>query len=537
MLAGIIIAREPPTPAGVDALRRIEQEQGSIVRVMHARSRDSLVGPRLQSEPAWLRYGLGIGLLACTAFARAELTPLIGQHSPLLPFVLPVLLACYLCGRGPAWMIALASPVLCTLLFHQDFRWSDPFGWLAHVIFFVLLSAALIEILHRLQVTHGKLLDSEALLLEADRRKNEFLAMLAHELRNPLAPILNIAPILQSRAYDPATVQQMGGVLQRQALHLARLVDDLLDVARITRDKIELRTQGLVAQEVIERALESTRPLFAARHQLVTVDVPAQPLKIDGDLVRLTQVIGNLLSNAAKFSPDGARIQVAAADVGGQVQIRVRDHGAGIDAQILPHVFELFVQGDQSLDRAQGGLGIGLTVAKRLVELHGGRIEVRSDGPARGSEFTIRLPRGQLLERGSELSVALRGGSRRILIVDDNVDAAMSLAVLLEMEGHDVRTSGNGPAALRELQQFEAQLVLLDIGLPGMDGYALADLIRQRSGSSAPRLVALSGYAVEPGDAAGGSMFDAYLTKPLDRAHLARVLASLPTPQRGVLSG
>ena len=190
----------------------------------------------------------------------------------------------------------------------------------------------------------------------------------------------------------------MSGVLQRQASHLARLVDDLLDVARITRDKIELRPQSLDVQEVIEHALEVARPLIAERQQSVAFDPPSQPLKVDGDPVRLTQVIGNLLSNAAKFSPDGARIQVTAAQRRRPVQIGVRDEGAGIDAQILPHVFDLFVQGDQSLDRAQGGLGIGLTVAKRLVELHGGRIEVRSDGPGRGSEFTIIAAAGTAAE-------------------------------------------------------------------------------------------------------------------------------------------
>ncbi|HEV8331753.1 MAG TPA: ATP-binding protein [Steroidobacteraceae bacterium] len=503
---------------------------------MHARVRESLVGPRLQAEPAWLRYGLAIGLLVCTAFARAELTPLIGRHSPLLPFVLPVLVTCYLSGRGPAWLIALISPVLCTVQFQTDFRWSDSLGWLAHVTFFVLVCAALIEILHRLQVTHRRLLESEALLLEADRRKNEFLAMLAHELRNPLAPILNIAPILRTRAYEPSTVQQMSGVLQRQASHLARLVDDLLDVARITRDKIELQRQNLVAQDVIERALEAARPMFAARRQSVTVDAPSEPLKIDGDRVRLTQAVGNLLTNAAKFSPDGARIHVTAARAeDGQVEIRVRDEGAGIDAQILPHVFDLFVQGDQSLDRSQGGLGIGLTVAKRLIELHGGRIEVTSAGTDRGSEFTITLPQGVLAARVPEEQVEATAAARRILVVDDNADAAMSLAVLLRMEGHEVVTARDGPAALRELEHFDAQLVLLDIGLPGIDGYALADLIRQRSGAATPHLVALSGY-VEARDAEGGAVFDAYLTKPLELARLTEVLARLPAAQRGVLS-
>ncbi|HKU13641.1 MAG TPA: ATP-binding protein [Steroidobacteraceae bacterium] len=503
---------------------------------MPKQTNNYMIGPRLQGEPGWLRYSLAIGLLVCTAYARAELTPIIGRHTPLLPFVLPVLAACYLSGRGPAWLIALASPVLCTLLFQHDFNWSDPYGWLAHVTFFVLICAALIELLHRLQVTHRRLLDSEVRLREADRRKNEFLAMLAHELRNPLAPILNIASVLRSKAYEPSTVQRMSGVLQRQASHLGRLVDDLLDVARITRDKIELRLQSLVVQEMIEAALESTRPLMLARRQVVTIDSPPQPLHVDGDPVRLTQVIGNLLSNAAKFSPEGARIRIAAAQVDGEVQIRVRDEGAGIDAQILPHVFDLFVQGDQSLDRSQGGLGIGLTVAKRLIELHGGRIEARSDGPGRGSEFTITLPPGTLRGSVANEPAATRPRARRILVVDDNADSAMSLSVLLEMEGHAVRTAHSGDEALRQLEDFEAQLVLLDIGLPGLDGYAVAELIRLRFGAGTPQLVALSGYAPEPREAQGRAIFDAYLTKPLQLAQLGELLAKLPVGQPGVVS-
>lgn len=503
---------------------------------MQTRLRHSLIGPRLQDEPAWLRYGLAAGLLACTAFARVELIPLIGRHSPLLAFVLPVVVTCYLSGRVPAWLIALASPVLGTLLFQIDFSWSDPLGWLAHVSFFVLICAALIELLHHLQVTHRKLVDSEALLLEADRRKNEFLAMLAHELRNPLAPILNIAPILHSRAYEPSTVRQMSGVLQRQAVHLARLVDDLLDVARITRDKIELRPQSLVVQGLIEQALESARPQIAARRQTATFELPQQLLKVDGDPVRLTQAIGNLVSNASKFSPDGARIHVTAARVDGSAQIVVRDEGAGIDAQVLPHVFELFVQGDQSLDRSQGGLGIGLTVAKRLVELHGGRIAVASDGPGRGSEFTVTLPLGVLTGPAETAPVAAAVTARRILIVDDNADSAMSLCVLLEMEGHEVHTAGDGLAALRELEQFDAQVVLLDIGLPGIDGYATADLIRERSAKATPHLVALSGYVSAHEAPPGKAVFDAHLTKPLQLERLAEILARLPAAQPRVLS-
>ncbi|HKW82277.1 MAG TPA: hybrid sensor histidine kinase/response regulator [Burkholderiaceae bacterium] len=313
---------------------------------------------------------------------------------------------------------------------------------------------------------------------------------------------------------------------------MARLVDDLLDVARITSGKIELRPRSLVVQDVIDDALEMTRPLIAVRRQSVAFEPPSQPLTVDGDPDRLTQVIGNLLSNAAKFSPDEGRIHIGLAQVAGTVQIRVRDEGVGMDAQILPHVFDLFVQGDQSLDRAQGGLGIGLTVAKRLVELHGGRIEVRSDGPGRGSEVTITLPGGVLRSTERAVPKAQPVKARRILIVDDNADSAMSLSVLLELEGHEVRSARNGPAAMQELEQFHAQVVLMDVGLPGLDGYATADLIRQRCGTAAPYLVALSGYAPQ-GDV--GS-FDAHLTKPLELARLGEVLASLPTAQRSVLS-
>jgi len=302
-------------------------------------------------------------------------------------------------------------------------------------------------------------------------------------------------------------------------------------VARITSGKIELRLQSLVVQDIIDDALETTRPLLAVRRQSVAFDPPAEPLVVDGDPDRLTQVVGNLLSNAAKFSPDEGRIQIGLARVEGVVQIRVRDEGVGIDAQILPHVFDLFVQGDQSLDRAQGGLGVGLTVAKRLVELHGGRIAVRSEGPGRGSEFTIVLPAGALAGGEQAVAEVQPIQTRRILVVDDNADSAMSLTVLLEMEGYEVRSARNGLAAMQELERFAAQVVLMDVGLPGLDGYATADLIRQRCGTAAPFLVALSGYAPQE----AGS-FDAHLTKPLQLALLGEVLARVPAPQSSALS-
>ncbi|MGH8188038.1 MAG: PAS domain-containing hybrid sensor histidine kinase/response regulator, partial [Steroidobacteraceae bacterium] len=366
---------------------------------------------------------------------------------------------------------------------------------------------------------------AQGALTEADRRKNEFLAMLAHELRNPLAPIVNIASILQSKAGDPTSVQHMSDILKRQTSHLARLVDDLLDVARVTRDKIQLHKEPLILRTAVDRALEGVHPLLIARSQAVKLVSAARPIRIEGDLVRLTQVIGNLLTNASKFSPDGATIFVTLEENLGEARVRVRDQGIGVDGQLLPLIFDLFMQADQSLDRAQGGLGIGLTVAKRLVELHGGRIEAHSDGPGRGSEFIVALPLAPGSSRDAAPDTSGRAAARRILIVDDNIDAAISLLMLLEMEGHQARAVHDGSAALRELEEFPADVVLLDIGLPGMDGYAVAELIKQRPQGNAPILVALSGYAPDENGRMSDARFDAHLTKPVHLPRLLEVLA------------
>ena len=367
---------------------------------------------------------------------------------------------------------------------------------------------------------------AQSALLEADRRKDEFLAMLAHELRNPLAPVLNIASILEGRASDTVAVQQMSGILKRQTSHLARLVDDLLDVSRITRGKINLKHERLMLQSVIDRALESVHPLLIAKSQAIKLMAPPWPAVIEGDAVRLTQVLANLLMNASKYSPASSTIALTLATDANEARVHVRDRGIGIDGQALPHVFDLFMQGDQALDRPQGGLGIGLTIAKRLVELHGGRIEARSDGPGQGSEFIIALPLApEVLPRRSDLDT--HGvACRRIIVVDDNVDAAISLMMLLQMEGHEVRVAHDGHSTLSLLREFPADVALLDIGLPGIDGYALAEIIRERHGAMTPKLIALSGYAPEE-SLQNDVRFDAHLTKPVQMSKLLQTIATM----------
>lgn len=378
---------------------------------------------------------------------------------------------------------------------------------------------------------------AEEALQAAERRKDEFLSMLAHELRNPLAPIRNVAQVLGSGRLNTDDVRRTGELLTRQTAQLARLLDDLLDVARITRGVIHLKKETVLLESVVDRAIETVQPLLSAKRQTVNREHAARPLMVNVDAARLSQILENLLSNAAKYSPDRSIIHVFFSDTPERACVHVRDEGCGIDPQILPHVFELFMQADRSLDRAQGGLGVGLTVVKQLVELHGGTVEVDSEGLGCGSEFIVRLPR-QVLETPSHpvaTEVPLNAQGYRVLIVEDNVDSAESLAMLLSVAGHEVRTTHDGVGALQTLESFPAELVLLDIGLPGMDGYLVAQTIRDRYRQRPLRLYALSGYGrQEDRSLALASGFDAHLTKPVDPAYLLALIAerdsSQPTP-------
>lgn len=377
---------------------------------------------------------------------------------------------------------------------------------------------------------------AEKMLKDADRRKDEFLAMLAHELRNPLAPIRNAISILQQLMPEEKPFRQPLEVLDRQARQLADLVDDLLDVSRITRGQIKLRKQILELAEIVAQAVETSRPLLEARRHRFNLQLPEEPIFVEADPTRLAQVILNLLNNAAKYSEEGGYVCLTVEKSGDVVVLRVRDSGIGISPEALPKIFELFAQGERSLDRAQGGLGIGLTLVRRLVELHGGTVQAMSEGLGRGSEFVVRLPtlkeegRSRTVEKESTPDSAVRlppsaVSKRRILIVDDNRDSAESLATLLQMLGHDVGVAYDGEAALRLAAQLSPDIVLLDIGLPRLSGLEAAQRIRHDVGLRDSILIAMTGYGQEEDKRRSlEAGFNAHLVKPVDFGELQALL-------------
>jgi two-component system CheB/CheR fusion protein len=372
---------------------------------------------------------------------------------------------------------------------------------------------------------------TERSLREADRRKDDFLAILAHELRNPLTPIRNLAHILGRGQPDAQMVRRSGAMLERQANLLTQLVDDLLDVARIIRGRIALRRETLNLASLVESTLESLRPVLESRNQVVDVTGAGEDLFVIADPVRMSQVVTNLLTNASRYSPAGSRIEISLGTERDEAVISVRDHGMGIDPQLLPQIFDQFLQGDRTLDRAQGGLGVGLTIVRHLVEMHGGAVVAESAGLGKGSEFRVQLPRAeapQLDLPGVASSHPRRMPKRRVLVVDDNRDAAESLRELLRMHGHTVEVVSDGAAALNRLEEFRADVVMLDLGLPRVDGFMVAHAIRARFAHSRrrPSLLALTGHGREEDRAAAlRSGFDGHLIKPVDPEHLLRVVA------------
>jgi signal transduction histidine kinase len=364
-------------------------------------------------------------------------------------------------------------------------------------------------------------------LRQNDRRKDEFLAMLAHELRNPLAAVNNAVTILKMSP-DEENRAWASDIVERQVKQLRHLIDDLLDVSRITSGKIRLRTELLDAAPILDQAIESARPLIDQRGHTLSVAIERGRLPILADATRVEQIVVNLLTNAAKYTESGGRIWLDAAPEGGQVVIRVRDNGTGIPPERLPEMFTLFTQGDRSLARSEGGLGIGLTIVRRLAEMHGGSVEARSEGPDRGSEFIVRLP---LAPRAIEPGTDPRPGPTddgtpsRILVVEDNEDTALGLARLLELLGNEVRTAHDGRSALAAARSLRPHFVLLDIGLPGMDGYEVASALRREEGLEDVVIIAVSGYGQEEDRrralAAG---FDHHLVKPVALDSLAPLI-------------
>jgi PAS domain S-box-containing protein len=374
---------------------------------------------------------------------------------------------------------------------------------------------------------------AELALREADRRKDEFLATLAHELRNPLAPIMNAVPLLGG---EPATRLNARSIIDRQVRHLARLVDDLLDVSRITLGRINLRRERAAIGVIVNHAVEASRPLIESSGHVLTVHMPDGAFEVDADVVRMAQAILNLLNNAAKYTPSGGRIDLSVAAVGSEAVICVSDTGVGIPGAMLPRIFELFAQVDHSLERTQGGLGIGLTLAGRLVRMHGGTLTAHSEGLGHGSRFEIRLPLAAPLaavparpvEAPAPQAAAPR--TRRVLVVDDNVDAAESLSLLLQADGHQTELAHDGLAAVAASARFAPDIVLLDIGLPGLNGYEAARRMRSQGGARAT-LVALTGWGQQQDRArAAQAGFDLHLTKPVDPAVIMALARDPQTP-------
>ncbi len=400
------------------------------------------------------------------------------------------------------------------------------------------------EIAERLRVERALTL-SEERLKEADQRKDEFLATLAHELRNPLAPIRNAVALLRTGARDgasrdPAKVTWAGEIVERQVGHMARLLDDLLDVSRISRGTLRLRLETVDLADVVRHAVESCQPLLDAGHHSLTVTLPDEPIVLQVDPTRLSQVLANLLNNSCRYSESGTPIEVAVAREHGEVAVRVADHGYGIPQTMLTRIFEPFLQIDRTLERSQGGLGIGLTLVKQIVEIHGGRVQAESDGHMKGSVFTVRLPLPVVApaetpaatpapeERVPEAATAEHAPRRRILVADDLEDSAESLAMLLSQQGHEVRTAHDGDEAVGVARAFAPDIVLLDIAMPKLNGYEAARLILEERREKRPVLIALTGWGHDENrmrtKEAG---FDHHLVKPVEPEALSRLLATV----------
>ena len=375
-------------------------------------------------------------------------------------------------------------------------------------------------------------------LSEADRRKNEFLAILAHELRNPLAPIGNAVEIMRLSGEDPRPMAAARAMVERQLGQLVRLVDDLLDVSRISRGKIELRKTRLEIGPIVQQSVESVTPLLGSLQHRLELDLPTQPVWVMADPARLAQVLGNLLNNACKFTDAGGMLRLGVREEDGQVVIRVRDNGIGIAPEQLPQVFDLFVQADTSLERQGSGLGIGLTLVKELVQLHGGSVSVHSAGLGQGSEFTVRLPRLAVESDAVDPdSTTLQAPAtppiaRRILVVDDNRDSADSMAMLLQLDGHLTQVAWDGLDALTVAESWRPEVILLDIGLPGLNGFEVARRIREQPWSADTLLVAVTGWGQEADRARSREAgFDTHLVKPASHASIVKLLADPRRPR------
>jgi signal transduction histidine kinase len=462
---------------------------------------------RLQTSPARNYDGLPENLRAALQRVVREGLPLEGET---VAYPLRI-------GERTLGALALASDKSAPSLLPQDLVTLQDLVSRAAI---ALDNARLYSSLQR-EIVRSR--QAEESLQDANRRKDEFLAMLSHELRNPLAPIRNAVEVIRRLAPPDPKLTMARDVVDRQVSLLARLVEELLDVSRISQGKIALKREPVDLGRIIAHSVETARPLIDVRGQALSVSVPTAPVWLSADFARLSQVVANLLNNASKYTGEGGRIELVASAGEGEATIVVRDNGAGIERELLEKVFDLFVQGERALDRGQGGLGIGLTLVKRLVELHQGQVAAASDGPGRGATFTVTLPCISAVESPKTQQAAKPAGpshevyGRRVLVVDDNVDAAESTAAFLRLEGHEVKAVHDGLQALASLKVFDPHVVVLDIGLPGIDGYAVARQLRERGDTNHVLLIALTGYGQKEDRARAASAgFDYHFVKPAD---------------------
>jgi signal transduction histidine kinase len=374
---------------------------------------------------------------------------------------------------------------------------------------------------------------AEEALRESDQRKSEFLALLAHELRNPLAPLRNGLQIMRLADYERSAVEQARAVMERQLGHMVRLIDDLLDLSRITKGKIELRKERIDLSAAVRDAVETSRPIIEESGHQLSLALPSKPIYVDADRTRLAQVFANLLNNSTRFTEHGGHIALLAEQQGSDAVVKVRDNGIGIPSDVLPRIFEMFAQEDRSLERSRGGLGIGLSLVRGLTEMHGGRVEAYSEGRGKGSEFVVRLPVAlsavrETRREGKEEDGALHTPPYRILIVDDNEDSALSLALMLQIMGHDTRTAHDGLAALAAAEEFRPEVVLLDIGLPRLNGYDVCRRLRGSAWGLKMVIIALTGWGQEDDKRRSKEAgFNFHMVKPIDPADLEKLLAGL----------
>jgi len=528
-------------------LRRRLEEAEETVRALRAGEVDAVFvegeGDQVYTlEPTDRPYRLAIDTIsepAATLTLEGDILHCNRRLVHLLERTLPSLV-----GRPLADFVSPESRPALTALLREgalaevrgDFAWlphhSPPSP--AHVAVSALAEGALGLCLVLVDVSerrhYEELQRTQMALREADRRKDEFLATLAHELRNPLAPMRNAVEILRARCAGEPELDWPVGILDRQVELMARLLEDLLDVSRISRNRLELRTERVDLAAVIEAAQETSQPLIdAGRHQL-TLKLPAQPIPLDADPQRLAQVFANLLNNAAKFTGEGGTIRLAAERDGDHVVVTVADSGIGISAEMLPHIFEIFSQENPSEVRTQGGLGVGLSLVKGLVALHGGSVEVHSEGAFKGTSFVVRLPIavGATVRRG-EPPRPEAPSRRRVLVVDDNHDSADSLAALLKIMGNEVTTAYDGAQAVEIAAALRPEVVLLDIGMPVLDGFEACRRIREQPWGRAMHLIALTGWGQhEDRRRSQEAGFDAHLVKPVDADDLIRAVASAP---------